>query len=110
MTTGKPRTDKATWVCRLEPEGWRVAGFAAYVFEGEDPLLLSFEDPEDMAKKQKWLKEEIESTRESRRRLRLPAERIRSKRKKNPRTLFVAKRPDLRRKSLRDKGVHPLLL
>ena len=63
--TGKPRTDKATWVCRLEPEGWRVAGFAAYVFEGEDPLLLSFEDPEDMAKKQKWLKEEIEATRKA---------------------------------------------
>jgi len=57
--TGKPRTDKATWVCRLEPEGWRVAGFAAYVFEGEDPLLLSFEDPDDMLKKQNWLKEEI---------------------------------------------------
>ncbi len=57
---GKPRTDKATWVCRLEPEGWRVAGFAAYVFEGEDPLLLSFEDPEDMAKKQKWLIEEMD--------------------------------------------------
>ena len=57
--TGKPRTDKATWVCRLETEGWRVAGFAAYVFEGEDPLLLSFEDPDDMAKKQAWLKEEI---------------------------------------------------
>ncbi len=56
---GKPRTDKATWVCRLEPEGWRVAGFAAYVFEGEDPLLLSFEDPEDLAKKQKWLLDEI---------------------------------------------------
>ena len=58
--TGKPRTDKATWVCRLEPEGWRVAAFAAYVFEGEDPLLLSFEDPDDMAKKQNWLKEEID--------------------------------------------------
>ena len=57
--TGKPRTDKATWVCRLEPEGWRVAGFAAYVFDGEDPLLLSFEDPDDMAKKQNWLKEEV---------------------------------------------------
>src|SRR5208337_2499149 len=27
--TGKPRTDKTTWVCRLEPEGWRVAAFAA---------------------------------------------------------------------------------
>jgi len=55
---GRQRTDKATWVCRLEAEGWRVAGFAAYVFEGEDPLLLSFEEPEDMAKKQKWLIEE----------------------------------------------------
>ncbi len=58
--SGKPRTDKATWVCRLEEEGWRVAGFAAYVFDGEDPLLLSFEDPSDMAKKQTWLKEEID--------------------------------------------------
>ena len=57
--TGKSRIDKATWVCRLEPEGWRVAGFAAYVFEGENPLLLSFEDPEDMAKKQIWLEEEM---------------------------------------------------
>jgi len=57
--TGKPRTDKAIWVCRLEPEGWRVAAFAAYVFEGEDPLLLNFEDLDDMAKKQTWLKEEI---------------------------------------------------
>ena len=56
---GRPRTDKAIWICRLEAEGWRVAGFAAYVFEGEDPLLLSFEDPEDMAKKQKWLIDEF---------------------------------------------------
>ncbi len=57
---GKLRTDKATWICRQEPEGWRIVGVAAYVFEGEDPLLLSFEDPDDMAKKQNWLKEEIE--------------------------------------------------
>ena len=88
--TGKPRTDKATWVCRLEPEGWRVAGFAAYVFDGEDPLLLSFEDPDDMAKKQNWLKEEIDR-RAKQETLPLPAERIRSKRKKNPRTHFAAK-------------------
>ena len=56
---GRSRTDKATWVCRLEEDGWRVAGFAAYVFDGEDPLLLSFEDPADMEKKQNWLNEEI---------------------------------------------------
>jgi hypothetical protein len=57
---GKPRTDKATWICRHEPEGWRVAGFAAYVFEGEEPLFMNFEDPEDMAKHQQWLNEEFE--------------------------------------------------
>ena len=58
--SGKPRIDKATWVCRLEPDGWRVAGYAAFVFEGEDPLMIDLEDPDDMAKKQKWLREEIE--------------------------------------------------
>jgi hypothetical protein len=57
--SGSPRTEKAVWVCRLEPEGWRVAGLAAYVFDGEDPLLLNFENPEEMAKKQKWLTDEI---------------------------------------------------
>jgi hypothetical protein len=57
---GKPRVDKATWACRHEAEGWRVAGFAAYVFEGEDPLYMNFEDPEDMAKHQQWLNEEFE--------------------------------------------------
>jgi hypothetical protein len=58
--SGKARVDKATWVCRHETEGWRVAGFAAYVFEGEEPLFMNFEDPEDMAKHQEWLNEEFE--------------------------------------------------
>ena len=58
--TGKPRTDRAIWSCRLEPEGWRVAGFAAYVFEGEDPVFMNFEDPEDMARHQEMMNEEIE--------------------------------------------------
>jgi hypothetical protein len=58
--TGKSRTDRAIWACRLEPEGWRVAGFAAYVFEGEDPVFMNFEDPEDMARHQQLLNEEIE--------------------------------------------------
>jgi hypothetical protein len=56
---GKPRTDKALWVCRRETEGWRVVGVAAVVFENEPPLLLNFEDPTDMAKKQEWLRDEI---------------------------------------------------
>ena len=57
--SGKPRSDKAFWVCRREANGWRVAGVAAVVFEGEAPLLLDFEDPEGMAKKQAWLRDEV---------------------------------------------------
>jgi hypothetical protein len=55
---GKEETNHAVWVVRREAEGWRVAGVAATVFEGEPPLLLNFEDPEDMAKKQAWLEAE----------------------------------------------------
>jgi hypothetical protein len=57
---GKPRTDRSIWVCRIEPEGWRVAGFADYAFEGEDPVFMNFEDPDDMAKHQEMMNEEFE--------------------------------------------------
>lgn len=53
------KTDEAIWVLRREPEGWRVAGVAAEVFPGEPPLLLNFEDPADMLRKQQWVREEI---------------------------------------------------
>jgi len=56
---GKPRTDKAVWVLRRESEGWRVAGVAVEIFSGEPPLLLNFEDPEDMFRKQQWVRDEI---------------------------------------------------
>jgi hypothetical protein len=56
---GKPKTDEAVWVLRREDNVWRVAGVAAQVFPGEPPLLLNFEDPQDMARKQKWVREEM---------------------------------------------------
>ena len=56
---GQPKTDEAIWVLRHEQDGWRVAGVAARVFPGEPPLLLNFEDPEDMFRKQQWVREEI---------------------------------------------------
>ena len=56
---GKPKTDEAVWVLRREDKAWRVAGVAAQVFPGEPPLLLNFEDPQDMARKQQWVREEI---------------------------------------------------
>jgi hypothetical protein len=55
---GKSRTDEAIWVLRREAEGWRIAGVAAQVFADQPPLLLNFEDPEDMARKQQWVREE----------------------------------------------------
>lgn len=56
---GKSRSDDAIWVVRREADGWRIAGVAAEVFAGEPPLLLNFEDPEDMFRKQQWVREEI---------------------------------------------------
>ncbi len=56
---GQPKTDEAIWVVRREPAGWRIAGVAAMVFPGEPPLVLSFEDPEDMLRKQQWVREEM---------------------------------------------------
>ncbi len=57
--SGAPHTDRMVWMVRKVSEGWRVAGVAAVVFEGEAPLLLNFEDPEEMARKQQMLREEI---------------------------------------------------
>jgi len=56
---GKPKTDDAIWVLRHEADGWRIAGVAATVFPGESPLLLNFEDPQDLFRKQRWIREEI---------------------------------------------------
>jgi hypothetical protein len=56
---GQPQSDKAIWVLRQEQDGWKIVGVAAIIFENEPPLLLNFEDPEDMLKKQQWVREEI---------------------------------------------------
>jgi hypothetical protein len=56
---GQPKTDNAIWVVRRESNGWRVAGLAWEVFPGEDPLLLNFEEPEDMFRKQQWVRQEM---------------------------------------------------
>lgn len=58
--TGEPKSDRVLWMLRKEPEGWRIAGVAAPVFDGEPPLLLNFEDPEDMIRKQQQVREEIQ--------------------------------------------------
>ncbi|MEN6405890.1 MAG: hypothetical protein ABFC77_05400 [Thermoguttaceae bacterium] len=55
---GKPVSDEIVWGLRREAAGWRVVGVAAQVFPGEAPLVLNFEDPEDMDRKQEWVRDE----------------------------------------------------
>lgn len=56
---GKHHTDEIIWFLRQEPEGWRIAGMAMQIFEDQKPLLLNFEDPADMLRKQKLAEEEM---------------------------------------------------
>ena len=55
---GKPQSNPAWCVMRRESNGWRV-GLALTVFDGEPPLLLNFENPAEVLKKQEWLRQEL---------------------------------------------------
>lgn len=57
---GLPHTDEIIWMLRKEPEGWRIAGMATTVFPDEPPLLLDFENPQDMQRKQQLAEEEMQ--------------------------------------------------
>ena len=57
---GFKTTENVVWVVRLDPEGWRVVGMAMRIFEDMAPLLLNFEDPEDMVAKQEMVANEIQ--------------------------------------------------
>lgn len=57
---GFTTSEDVLWVVRLDPEGWRVVGMAMLIFSGEPPLLLNFEDPEDMLAKQEQVVLELQ--------------------------------------------------
>jgi hypothetical protein len=54
---GQLRTDQIVWVLRKEPEGWRIAGMVTTLFD--EKLVLNFEDPEDMMRKQSLAEQEM---------------------------------------------------
>jgi len=56
---GEQRTDKIVWILRKESIGWRVAGMAMKIFDDAQPLILNFEDPADMMRKQQLAEEEL---------------------------------------------------
>lgn len=57
---GLPHTDEIVWMLRKESEGWRIAGMVTTIFPDEPPLILNFEDPQDMQRKQRLAAEEME--------------------------------------------------
>jgi len=57
---GNRHTDTILWVLRAEPEGWRIAGMITKVFPELEPIVLNFEDPDDMIRKQMLAQEELE--------------------------------------------------
>ncbi|MBN2216702.1 MAG: hypothetical protein JW719_04960 [Pirellulales bacterium] len=58
-TTKQTQAQDATYLLRNEAEGWRIAGVARVVLENEPPLLLNYEDPEDMVRQAEMLQAEI---------------------------------------------------
>jgi hypothetical protein len=52
---GHTRSDDIIWVLRHETVGWRIAGMVTKVYSDKPPLILNFEDPEDMLRKQQLL-------------------------------------------------------
>jgi hypothetical protein len=56
---GDRRKDEVVWVLRKESDGWRIAGMAAVVIPGRDPILLDFEDPEETQLKIEKAKREL---------------------------------------------------
>jgi hypothetical protein len=56
---GKPQTNEFVWALRRQPEGWRVAGVAVQLFPNQPPVLLDFEDPADMVRKQQMAEAEF---------------------------------------------------
>lgn len=43
---------EVTWVLRKQADGWRVAGVAAPISEGEPPVFFNFENPDEMFRKE----------------------------------------------------------
>lgn len=58
-TDNKEKSYHMLWMVRKETEGWRIAGMATEVFEGEPPLVLNFEKPEEVLQQKQLLREEI---------------------------------------------------
>jgi acylphosphatase len=52
---GTTASTEVIWVLRKQANGWRVAGMATAIEDGQLPILFNFEDPEDMERKREYV-------------------------------------------------------
>ncbi len=55
---GNRHAEPIVWILAAETEGWRIAGMATTLFEEKLPIVLNFEDPEEMLRKQQFAESE----------------------------------------------------
>ncbi len=55
---GNRQSEPIVWVVAKEPEGWRICGLATTLFEEKLPIVLNFEDPDEMMRKQQYAEAE----------------------------------------------------
>jgi hypothetical protein len=56
---GNTQVDEIIWMVRRQESGWRVAGMAFRPFEDQAPVLMNFENPDEMFQKQEMLVAEM---------------------------------------------------
>jgi hypothetical protein len=56
---GTTSSHEIVWILRRETSGWAIAGFGTRVFEDQPPLILNFEDPQELQRKRAAVDAEI---------------------------------------------------
>lgn len=56
---GELQKFEIVWILRKQAKGWRVAGMATELFAGEPPLVLNFEDPQELVRQQHTAEQEL---------------------------------------------------
>ncbi len=58
--TGSPKTDEIIWTVRRTGGAWRIAGMAAKIFPDLPPVVMNYEDPEEMVRQRQLAEEEAQ--------------------------------------------------
>ncbi len=57
---GQREEYQITWILRLEPQGWRVAGMMGQFIKDGDVMVFNFENPQEVIRQQDYAQQELE--------------------------------------------------